>query len=164
MIKFFVLLLYCLVAVCGGVGVQVVKADSTGDSYWEKTKELYYKGKEHGVELVYGDSSETMDLIKDLYERAKANGEEVPQDVAQWAKQDIRKMGSWEYRVEDIKDLDPLHIQRKLNELGAQRWECYWVESVENGKRFYFKKAGKSYLKAVPVGTLLRFFPMGGDE
>jgi Na+(H+)/acetate symporter ActP len=37
--------------------------------------------------------------VKDLYEKAKESGDYVPDDIVEWARQDIRKLGAWEYKI-----------------------------------------------------------------
>ena len=46
------------------------------------------------------DVEEYTEQIKDLYERAKAAGEQVPEDMLTWAKSDMKKIGTWDYKIE----------------------------------------------------------------
>lgn len=103
------------------------------------------------------------DLIKALYEKAKAAGEQVPEDIMQWAKEDIAKIGAWQYRLVDVPSDRREDIEKTLNELGAQRWECFWVEKTADGRRLFMKKAERSYFQA--AGKMAKFLPSpGGGE
>ena len=55
-------------------------------------------------------------------------------------------------------------MEKRLNDLGASRWECFWVETTGTKKRFYMKKAGRSYLKQIPSTDLLKLLPGVGSE
>jgi hypothetical protein len=103
------------------------------------------------------DTAEYTDNIEDLYERAKAAGEQVPEDALTWAKSDVKKIGTWDYKIETFSTSShgEDEILAKLQELGGLRWECFWVEELNGTKSFYFKKAQRSYIqtfgKAAPL-------------
>jgi hypothetical protein len=82
-----------------------------------------------------------------LYEKARAAGEQVPEDIVEWAKEDVKKIGDWEYTVVSFTSESEEAMLAELNKLGSQRWECFWVEPVPGGKRFYMKKSARSYLQ-----------------
>jgi len=104
------------------------------------------------------------DEVKELYEKAREHGDKVPNDVADWARQDIRNIGDWEYLIVEIEIEDPVAIETQLNELGGDRWECYWVEDSDGGKRFYMKRPIRVYLRHIPLSQLLKLIPMTGDS
>ena len=116
------------------------------------------------IEEAAPGTNATMQTVKDLYNKARSLGEDVPRDALEWARQDIKRMGAWEYRVMDINEKDPDALTLALNELGEDRWECFWVEHSRRSVRFYFKKSSRSYLKAVPVGDLFKLIPGKSDE
>ena len=112
-----------------------------------------------------GDGTATNSMSKDyaqelkvLYEKARRAGEQVPEDVAEWAKADVKKIGTWDYKILSCSEEE---ILTELKKLGAQRWECYWVEPTENGKRFYMKKRVRSYLQM--AGKVSKFVPTSGS-
>ena len=157
-----------LIVLIGTVGVhaegEMMQPPPTENSYWEKTKDLYEQGLLRGEEFFRRSTNDTWKIIGRLYERAKVNGEDVPKDVMEWAKQDIRKIGAWEYKVVELHAADASEIETELNKYGRLRWQCYWVEDVNDGKRFYLKKAGRSYLKIIPAGDLLKLVPPGAEQ
>jgi len=99
--------------------------------------------------------------IKELYEKAKEKGEDVPGDMAEWVKQDIKKIGTWEYKIVTISSSDSEKIEKQLNELGKERWECYWIQKQDQDQVFFFKRTGRSYLRFVPGRELLKIATPG---
>lgn len=95
--------------------------------------------------------------IKTLYEKAKGAGEQVPEDVFEWAKADVKKIGAWDYRIISFSSESKETMLAELNKLGSQRWECFWVEELPEGKRFYMKKAVRSYIQM--AGKASKFIP-----
>ena len=105
------------------------------------------------------------DDVVELYERAKAAGEQVPKDIYEWVHTDLESIGDWEYRVESIDMRQVEALERQLNELGADRWECIWIQETDGPARLIFKRPVRSYLKHVPLSQLLRAIPgSGGDD
>ena len=102
-----------------------------------------------------------LETIKALYEKAKQSGEQVPDDITQWVTEDVKQIGAWQYFILELPTAENSEIEKRLNELGSKRWECYWVESTEAGKKFYMKKAGRSYLQR--ASRVIKLFPTGGD-
>jgi hypothetical protein len=99
--------------------------------------------------------------LKALYEEAKAAGEQVPGDILEWAKSDLKKIGTWDYKIVSISSESEEAILNELKRLGSQRWECFWVEPIPGGKRFYMKRATRSYLQI--AGGASKFVPVPGS-
>ena len=102
--------------------------------------------------------------LGDLYDEAKEAGDEAaPDGIVEWVKDDIAVIGDWEYRVEDVPP-DRAEMLKKLNGWGAERWEVYWVEKKRGRKGYtlHLKRAGRSYLRMIPVGSVLPALPGGG--
>ena len=122
------------------------------DAYTEKlkkSKELYDKG----VKVASEKYAETFEDGKDLSGKSK-----------EWLLKDLQNIGDWEYKIEsfDLKNLKDLEI--RLNQLGTERWQCFWVEESAQGKAFYFKRTKLSYLSKIPTGALLRIMADFGNE
>ena len=100
-------------------------------------------------------------LLKEFYEKAKAAGEQVPEDILEWAKSDVKKIGTWDYKIVLFSIESEEAILNELNRLGSQRWECFWVEPIPGGKRFYMKRAARSYLQI--AGGASKFVPIPGS-
>lgn len=109
------------------------------------------------------ESSPLMDKVLELYEKAKRSGENVPDDITEWLKEDFAKFGDWEYRI--IRTNPPQNssgdeaLEALLNELGQERWNCFWVERKNGEMTFFMKRPSKSYLKSIPMMDLLKLIP-----
>ncbi|MCP3981686.1 MAG: hypothetical protein GY716_20490 [bacterium] len=102
------------------------------------------------------------DVVASLYEVAKASGEKIPGDVYDWLRQDLQNIGAWQYRVETVPRTESAALEKLLNEVGAERWECIWIEREGSNYRLIFKRPAKSYLKTIPEWDVLRL--LRGDE
>ena len=107
-------------------------------------------------------ANEAWAAIQELYEQAKDAGETVPDDVVEWTKADIGRIGDWEYRIESL-PADREQMQTQLNEWGQDRWEAYWVELDASGYTVHLKRPARSYLRMIPVGDVLKVLPSGGS-
>jgi hypothetical protein len=55
-------------------------------------------------------------------------------------------------------------LEQKLNELGNERWECFWMEKKEKEFLLFFKRPKLSYLQKIPQGQLFKLLnPADGD-
>ena len=69
--------------------------------------------------------SDLKQQIQDLYRQSLESGHQVPKDALEWARQDLLKIGDWEYRIVDVEGSSAKVRQDRLNELGAERWEAF---------------------------------------
>lgn len=103
-----------------------------------------------------------MDQVKDLYEKAKGTSD--PSNAVDWAKDDIKKIGDWEYKIVVIADLETASLEQQLNELGEDRWEVFWVQPSRTETRFFLKRTARSYLRHIPLSELGKILtPEGGE-
>ena len=110
-------------------------------SYSEKLREVYEKG---------------LKGAKEKYAETVGDGKELTGKSKEWLLKDIENIGDWEYKVESYGPEQAKEIEKKLNELGKERWQCFWVESSKKEKVFYFKRTKLSYLSKIPTGAILR--------
>ena len=110
-------------------------------SYSEKLKEVYEKG---------------LKGAKEKYAETVGDGKELTGKSKEWVLKDIENIGDWEYKVESYDPDKTKDLEKKLNELGKERWECFWVESSKKEKVFYFKRTKMSYMSKIPTGAILR--------
>jgi len=68
------------------------------------------------------------DIIKKKFEEAKSDDKELSDKAKEWIEEDIKKIGDWEYMVLSIKYEGTVKLEQKLNELGNERWECFWFK------------------------------------
>ena len=110
-------------------------------SYSEKLKEVYEKG---------------LKGAKEKYAETVGDGKELTGKSKEWVLKDLENIGDWEYKVESYDPDKTKDLEKKLNELGKERWECFWVESSKKEKVFYFKRTKMSYMSKIPTGAILR--------
>ena len=110
-------------------------------SYSEKLKEAYDKG---------------LKGAKEKYAETVGDGKKLTGKSKEWLLKDIENIGDWEYKVESYGTEQAKEVEKKLNALGKERWQCFWVESNEKQKTFYFKRTKLSYLSKIPTGAILR--------
>ena len=91
-------------------------------TYWERAREAFDSL----------DRKRALEEVQRLYQQAKAAGEKVPSDLLEWAREDLARVGRWEYRVAVLEG-DAAEVETRLNEHGAERWECLSL-SREKGK------------------------------
>jgi len=97
--------------------------------------------------------------LKDDYESIKKSGEQWSQNVKEWVKKDIKKAGTWEYKIVTTKLNDLQMLEMELNKLGQNRWECFWVERQEDKIIMFFKRSQISYIRSIPAKEMLKLVP-----
>lgn len=103
------------------------------------------------------------ELVRQLYERARDSGEKVPEDAIEWAREDVDRIGDWEYRVLRLADGEDAALEAQLDELGTERWEVFWLERERAGEgdglRVFLKRPSRSVLHMLPLSELGRLVP-----
>ncbi|WP_309397830.1 hypothetical protein [Cerasicoccus maritimus] len=137
------------------------------DSYWERVRAKYESAKDATGDYYDKAKGKT----GEYYGKAKDTTSGWYEDARDWTQDDIKKAGSWNYRVVVIEQetlrQNPAAIEELLNDLGAQRYECFWVEPLDTQNSriaFFFKKSGFSYLKSIPTKEFWRFLPKSDDS
>ena len=105
-------------------------------------------------------ATSSVNYINRVYERAVKAGDTSAKSAQKWVNDDIRKIGTWEYKVLKV-DENPAANEAALNNLGQNRWECFAVMPRRNGTlTYHFKRPHRSYLQQLPAKELLRLAPM----
>jgi hypothetical protein len=74
-----------------------------------------------------------------------------PEEVSEKASAELEKLFTFEYKVVDFRrDSNSTSIQRALNELGQDRWECFQLIPVDAGIAALCKRRPKTYLRYIP--------------
>ena len=110
------------------------------------------------------DGEDTMKWANETYEALKSKGLTTASNAGSWLTQDFKNMNAWEYKVVFIPSKQPADAEKALNQLGADRWECFHVQPSASSLMFYFKKPKRSYLRSLPTSDLMRLVPMMGGE
>ena len=99
--------------------------------------------------------------LKQLYEEAK---EKAPDDPIEWAKEDLRRAGDWEYRVVSLPAENGESLEKQLNSYGSDRWEVFWVRDTGNTITIFMKRPGKSYLMSAPLSDIGKAVSGAGSD
>jgi hypothetical protein len=99
--------------------------------------------------------------IQELYETARDAGDDVPSDAYEWAKSDIERIGDWEYQIVRLGAASDAEILERLDALGSERWEVFWLERQGAELRVFLKRPTRSYLRLLPLSELSRLVPIG---
>ena len=98
-----------------------------------------------------------------LYEQAKQAGETAAEDVYEWAREDLEAIGDWEYKVEYFSNPNHIALEKKLNELGLERWEVVWIDRQGPSLIVTMKRPSRTWLNKLPLGQLIKVAaPDGG--
>lgn len=74
-----------------------------------------------------------------------------PEEVSEKASAELEKLFTFEYKVIDLRnDATSGSIQRTLNELGQERWECFQMLPLDSGIAALCKRRPKTYLRYIP--------------
>ena len=98
-----------------------------------------------------------------LYEQAKDAGETVADDVYEWAREDLEALGDWEYKVEYFANVNHIALEKKLNELGTERWDVVWIDRQGPNLIVTMKRPSRTWLNKLPLGQLIKAAAGGAD-
>ena len=62
---------------------------------------------------------------------------------------DFYREGSWDYKIEVVTNAVPSALDRVLNGLGRERWECFWIRESKEGLMLLLKRRNGSILREV---------------
>jgi hypothetical protein len=69
-------------------------------------------------------------------------------NAVDWLKRDWEKIGAWKYKITTVavSDTSDAALESKLNDLGKEGWECFWVRQTRGGLTLFFKKPEKGII------------------
>lgn len=70
------------------------------------------------------------------------------------AEEDLRKEGTYDYRIEVVTNASPDSLDRCLKPLGQDRWELIWVRESKDGVMLLFKRRYTSILREIIKGRV----------
>ncbi len=105
-----------------------------------------------------------LDNLKKLYDEKVESRKEATRNTKIWVNGDKENKGDWEYKIVAFGKKAPTELEKELNQLGNERWQCFWVEATGKDKVFYFKRTKMSYIQKIPAGDLLRIIGLLDQE
>ena len=118
-------------------------------SYLDRLKKIYDEKVESG---------------KKLYEKNLGSGKDISAQTKEWLMKDLENMGDWEYKIAAFGNKVPEEMEKELNQLGNERWQCFWVDNAGKQKVFYFKRTKMSFIQKIPAADLLRIIGFLNQE
>ena len=109
------------------------------------------------------ESQGLMNQLRQLHEKARQSGADVPADLTDWAKRDLASAGNWEYKVVSVPAGDDAQLEQTLNALGSERWEAFSIQPREQNLQVLLKRPVRTYLQSVPMMDLLNRLPKSGQ-
>jgi hypothetical protein len=103
--------------------------------------------------------------VENLYEKVKGAKDTTPQEIIDWAKEDIQRIGDWEYKVIRVTAAKDDALEKRFSELGRERWEIFWLERDGRADlRVFLKRSARSYLRSIPLSDLSKLVPNGAEN
>jgi hypothetical protein len=117
-----------------------------------------------GASDATGQTAEaTSKWIADTYKTLKDSGMTTADSAQEWLREDWKNIGAWDYKVIIMPIVtspeSAAEVEKQLNELGSERWQCFNVSPNATGTVMYFKRSKESYMKHVPLKDVLHFVP-----
>ena len=103
-------------------------------------------------------SKDAMNWANQTFQSLKDRGLTTAETTSDWLATDWKNMESWEYEIVPMNFGQPDSVKAKLNELGEQGWECFYVS--ETNSLMMFKRPKESYLRRLPFKDLIRLAPL----
>jgi hypothetical protein len=102
------------------------------------------------------------DAISRAYESAKSQGLTAAGNAKDWLLDDIASSRRWEYRVVTATEQEPAALEKTLNELGREGWQCFFVQPRGTSLTFFMQRHPPSVSHNIPMGDLLKILPYLG--
>ena len=95
---------------------------------------------------------------------ATDKGKEVTKETGNWLKSDFQKIGDWEYKQLTLNLSELATLEKHLNELGSDRWNCFWVHQQGQSLHLLLKRPAVSYLHKLSLIDFMRMIPTGSGS
>ncbi len=100
-----------------------------------------------------------LEKAKKAYETLSSNGKDLTEETKEWIRQDVGNIGDWEYKIVEINYSDIEQFESKLNSLGKERWECFWITEQGDEILCFFKRPKISYLQKISQANFSKLLP-----
>ena len=107
------------------------------------------------------------DLIDSLTSQSKEAGEKgktITKETGHWIKEDFKKIGDWEYKQITLELSELTTLEETLNEAGADRWNCFWVQQHGQTLHLLLKRPAISYLHKLSQIDFIRMLSIGAGN
>ena len=104
---------------------------------------------DHGdpIDTAKTGAKSALDELKEQFERIAPEGK----NVTNRATEEVEKLFTVEYNVQTLDaEIDPAELNKKLTQLGQDRWDCFSIKPREKSLEIICKRATKTYLRYLP--------------
>jgi hypothetical protein len=113
-------------------------------------------------EISYLEQLKTLlDQLTSESKSATAKGKKLAEDTGSWFKTDFQKIGDWEYKQVSLPLAEISSLEDRLNALGTERWNCFWVQPAGTNLHLLFKRPAVSYLHKLSQIDFMRLLSVG---
>jgi hypothetical protein len=92
---------------------------------------------------------------------ATDKGKQMTAGAKSWLKDDFKKIGDWEYKQLTIPLTEIAAMEKNLNELGTDRWDCFWIQQHKDSIHLLFKRPSVSYLHKLSTVDFMKLISVG---
>ena len=101
------------------------------------------------------DVSKLESAMAELQNKYEELRQAKPSAAFDWASEDLKNIGDWEYKVIELSGLNSTELEDELNALGEERWQVFWINEDSNEKmQVMLKRPTVSYLSKLPLSSL----------
>ncbi len=129
---------------------EVKGATIEGEGGGKQSEESYVEQLKKLIDEITNSSREATDKSKKMTAGVKS-----------WLKEDFSKIGDWEYKQLTIPLTQITSLEKNLNELGADRWDCFWIQNHEGSIHLLFKRPTISYLHKLSQVDFMKLISVG---
>lgn len=138
-------------------------AKASGATTASNAKEWMNDVYQKSVDAGKTSTNNVSQWVQETYENARDAGTTTAKNAKDWLTEDINRMGAWQYTSRTVStEKDPDEVVTMLNQMGADKWECFWVDNKPGSTTLYFKKTPKSYVSSIPFRDMIRVLPLLG--
>lgn len=105
-----------------------------------------------------------LDQLTSESRNATTKGKQMAENTGNWFKTDFQKIGDWEYKQVTLNLTELARLEKTLNELGADRWNCFWVQQHGQSLHLLFKRPAVSYLHKLSQIDFMRMLSIGAGS
>lgn len=100
--------------------------------------------------------------ISQSYESAKSQGLTAATNARDWLFDDLNSSNRWEYKIITAAEGNPTQLERALNELGRDGWQCFHVHAQSGSLQLFLQRHPSSISRSISMSDLLKVLPYLG--
>jgi len=127
--------------------------------------ESEHKNQNNEEVTLQQEVSKIESAMNDLQNKYDEIRQRKPSEAIDWAADDLKSIGDWEYKVIELSGLSAQDLEKELNDLGKDRWQVIWIKDTsETSMQVTLKRSTVSYLSKLPLSSIGRMMMNGEDQ